>query len=158
MGLKDRISGLLGRKSGDEQSASEEPVENNSIEEPSDEEPEGDADHHEYARELREFVYLDRDSVVSLLASIEGAIRQERIEQIGSRSKDRVAGGVNASISGVGAKVEGEHVEMGESSSEVVHNYAIQSLFDQLDQHRRRDDDVGLIDSDEEIEVKMYPK
>jgi len=49
-------------------------------------------------RELREFVYLDRDSVVSLLASIEGAIKQERIEQIGSRSTKRVAGGVNASI------------------------------------------------------------
>jgi len=72
-----------------------------------------DEDDRGYERELREFVYLDRDSVVSLLASIEGAIKQERIEQIGSRSTKRVAGGVNASISGVGAKVEGEQVEMG---------------------------------------------
>jgi hypothetical protein len=62
---------------------------------------------------------------------------------------------VNASISGVGAKVEGEHVEMGESSSEVVHNYAIQSLFDQLDKHRRHDDDVGLIDSDGDPEIDL---
>jgi len=38
----------------------------------------------------------------------------------------------------------------------VVHNYAIQSLFDQLDQqHRRHDEDVGLIDSDEETEIDV---
>lgn len=146
MGLRDRLNSLLGRQSEEEQPASEESGE---------EEPDAEADDREYKRELREFVYLDRDSVVSLLASIEGAIKQERVEQIGSRSTDRVAGGVNASISGVGAKVEGEHVEMGESSSEVVHNYAIQSLFDQLDQHRRHDEDVGLIDSDGEPEVDV---
>lgn len=146
MGWRDRLNSLLGRQSGEEQPASEESGE---------EEPDAEADDREYKRELREFVYLDRDSVVSLLASIEGAIKQERVEQIGSRSTDRVAGGVDASISGVGAKVEGEHVEMGESSSEVVHNYAIQSLFDQLDQHRRHDEDVGLIDSDGEPEVDV---
>jgi hypothetical protein len=146
MGLRDRLNGLLDRKGEEEQSPSEES---------GDEESDAEVDDREYKRELREFVYLDRDSVVSLLASIEGAIKQERVEQIGSRSTDRVAGGVNASISGVGAKVEGEHVEMGESSSEVVHNYAIQSLFDQLDQHRRHDEDVGLIDSDGEPEVDV---
>lgn len=150
MGLRDRISSLLGRKSEDEQPPSRKSVENTSAEESGVK-----ADDREYKRELREFVYLDRDSVVSLLASIEGAIKQERIEQIGSQSTERVAGGVNASISGVGAKVEGERVEMGESSSEVVHNYAIQSLFDQLDQHRRHDEDVGLIDSDEDTEVDV---
>lgn len=155
MGLRNRISGLLGRKNGNEQSPSEKPVEENSTTEPRNEDADVEADRHEYVRELREFVYLDRDSVVSLLASIEGAIKQERIEQIGSRSTDRVAGGVNASISGVGAKVEGEHVEMGESSSEVVHNYAIQSLFDQLDQHRQHDEDVGVIDSDKEAKVNV---
>ena len=155
MGLRERISGLLGRKNGNEQSSDSDSVEDNPAEESGDKGPDVEADDREYERELREFVYLDRDSVVSLLASIEGAIKQERIEQIGSRSTDRVAGGVNASISGVGAKVEGEHVKMGESSSEVVHNYAIQSLFDQLDLHRRHDEDVGLIDSDEETEVDM---
>ncbi|GGL67224.1 DUF6414 family protein [Halocalculus aciditolerans] len=155
MGLRDRISSLLGRKNGDEQSPNGESPETGSAGESNGGEPDVEADDREYERELREFVYLDRDSVVSLLASIEGAIKQERIEQIGSRSKERVAGGVNASISGVGAKVEGEQVEMGESSSEVVHNYAIQSLFDQLDKHRRRDEDVGLIDSDEETEVDV---
>ena len=146
MRVRDRLNGLLGRKSNEEQPRSEES---------GDEEPDAEVDDREYKNELREFVYLDRDSVVSLLASIEGAIKQERVEQIGSRSTDRVAGGVNASISGVGAKVEGEHVEMGESSSEVVHNYAIQSLFDQLDQHRRHDEDVGLIGSDGEPEVDV---
>jgi hypothetical protein len=155
MGLRDRISGLLDRESGDEEPLSEEPVESDSAEEFGGEDSDIEADDREYERELREFVYLDRDSVVSLLASIEEAIKQERIEQIGSRSKKRVAGGVNASISGVGAKVEGEQVEMGESSSEVVHNYAIQSLFDQLDQHRRHGEDMGLIDSDEETEVEL---
>ena len=146
MGLRDRLNGLLARESEEEQSPSEESGE---------EEPDVEVNDREYKSELREFVYLDRDSVVSLLASIEGTIKQERIEQIGSRSTDRVAGGLNASISGVGAKVEGEHVEMGENSSEVVHNYAIQSLFDQLDQHRRHDEDVGLIGSDGQKEVDV---
>ncbi|GAA0259894.1 hypothetical protein ACFFQF_20935 [Haladaptatus pallidirubidus] len=155
MGLRDRISGLLGRENGDEQSPSVESVENNAAGESGNKERDIKADDREYEREFREFVYLDRDSVVSLLASIEGAIKQERIEQIGSQSTKRVAGGVNASISGVGAKIEGEKVAMGESSSEVVHNYAIQSLFDQLDQHRRHDEDVGLIDSDEETGVDI---
>ncbi|WP_135662485.1 DUF6414 family protein [Halorhabdus rudnickae] len=155
MGFRDRLSNLLGRKTGDEQSPSGESSESGSTGESSDGEPDVEADDRRYERELREFVYLDRDSVVSLLASIEGAIKQERIEQIGSRSTERVAGGVNASISGVGAKVEGEQVEMGESSSEVVHNYAIQSLFDQLDQHRQHDEDIGLIDAAERIEVDV---
>jgi len=155
MGFRNRISSLLGRKTGDEQSPNDESPENDSPVESDDEEPDVEVDDREYERELREFVYLDRDSVVSLLASIEGAIKQERVEQIGSRSTERVAGGVNASISGVGAKVEGEQVEMGESSSEVVHNYAIQSLFDQLDQHRRHDEDVGLIDSAEGTELDV---
>lgn len=155
MGFRDWLSSLLGRKTGDEQFPSGESPDSDSVGESSDGEPDVEADDRRYERELREFVYLDRDSVVSLLASIEGAIKQERIEQIGSRSKERVAGGVNASISGVGAKVEGEQVEMGERSSEVVHNYAIQSLFDQLDQHRRYDEDVGLIDSEEGTAVDV---
>ena len=95
--------------------------------------------------ELREFVYLDRDSVVSLLASIEGQIKQEKIEQIGSGTEERISGGVNAKISGVGADIGGEHVSMDDSSTEVVHNYAIQSLFDELDKHRRRDDNIGRL-------------
>lgn len=155
MGLRERISNLFGRTNSDDQSPSDESPEDDSVEDSGDREPNDEEDDRGYERELREFVYLDRDSVVSLLASIEGAIKQERIEQIGSRSTKRVAGGVNASISGVGAKVEGEQVEMGENSSEVVHNYAIQSLFDQLDQHRRHDEDVGLIDSDEETEIDV---
>lgn len=155
MGFRDRFSSLLGRKTGDKQSPSNESSESGSTGESNDGEPDVEADDRRYERELREFVYLDRDSVVSLLASIEGTIKQERIEQIGSQSTERVAGGVNASISGVGAKVEGEQVEMGESSSEVVHNYAIQSLFDQLDQHRRHDGDIGLIDSAEGTEVDV---
>jgi hypothetical protein len=155
MGLRERISNLFGRTNSDDQAPSDESPEDDSVEDSGDREPNDEEDDHGYERELREFVYLDRDSVVSLLASIEGTIKQERIEQIGSRSSDRVAGGINAGISGVGANVEGEHVKMGESSSEVVHNYAIQSLFDQLDQHRRHDDGVGLIDSDEETEVDL---
>ena len=146
---------MLGRTNQGDQPQSDESPEEDHVEDSDGRETDVDVDEHEYDRELREFVYLDRDSVVSLLASIEGAIKQERIEQIGSQSTERVAGGVNASISGVGAKVEGEQVEMGERSSEVVHNYAIQSLFDQLDKHRRYDEDVGLIDSDEETEVDV---
>lgn len=141
MGLRDWISRPLGRKNEEKQ--------------PPSDESDIESSAREYERELREFVYLDRDSVVSLLASIEGAIKQERIEQVASRSTDRVTGGVNASISGVGAKVEGEQVEMGESSSEVVHNYAIQSLFDQLDYQRRHNENLGLIDSDEETGVDL---
>lgn len=155
MGLRERFSSLFGRKNRENQSSGDESLGNGSVEESGDGEPDVEVDDREYKEELREFVYLDRDSVVSLLASIEGAIKQERIEQIGSRSTERVAGGVNASISGVGAKVEGEQVEMGESTSEVVHNYAIQSLFDQLDQHRRHDEDIGLFDSDEETGVDI---
>jgi len=114
MGLKkERISNRLGRENGEDQSPSDESPEDDSVEDSDDREPNDEEDDRGYERELREFVYLDRDSVVSLLASIEGAIKQERIEQIGSRSTKRVAGGVNASISGVGAKVEGEQVEMG---------------------------------------------
>lgn len=99
----------------------------------------------ERPKELREFVYLDRDSVVSLLASIEGAIKQERVEQIGSSSENRVSGGVKAEISGVGANVGGERVTMEEDSTEIVHNYAIQSLFDELEKHRRSDDEIGVL-------------
>ena len=99
----------------------------------------------ERPKELREFVYLDRDSVVSLLASIEGAIKQERVEQIGSSSENRVSGGVKAEISGVGANVGGERVTMEEDSTEIIHNYAIQSLFDELEKHRRLDDKIGVL-------------
>lgn len=156
MGITDWLSSLWGNKTEEKQSSSDESPENGSAGGSNNEELDVEPDDRSYERELREFVYLDRDSVVSLLASIEGTIKQERIEQIGSRSKERVAGGVNASISGVGAKVEGEQVEMGERSSEVVHNYAIQSLFDQLDKHRRQDEDVGLIDSAEEEAVDVF--
>jgi len=92
---------------------SDESPEDDSVEDSDDREPNDEEDDRGYERELREFVYLDRDSVVSLLASIEGAIKQERIEQIGSRSTKPCCWWSNASISGVGAKVEGEQVEMG---------------------------------------------
>jgi len=107
MGLKERISNRLGRENGEDQSPSDESPEDDSVEDSDDREPNDEEDDRGYERELREFVYLDQDSVVSLLASIEGAIKQERIEQIGSRSTKRVAGGVNASISGVGRKGRG---------------------------------------------------
>ncbi|WP_152424788.1 DUF6414 family protein [Natronococcus jeotgali] len=100
-------------------------------------------------KNLREFIYLDRDSVVSLLASIEGAIKEEKVEQIASKSEKRKGGELNASISGVGARINGEKVDMDENSTEVVHNYAIQSLFDQLEQHRRKNDDIGIFDEKE---------
>lgn len=116
-------------------------------------EQEGEAD--TVSRELREFIYLDRDSVVSLLASIEGAIKEERIEQIGSSSEERISGGVNAEISGIGANIGGEQVRMEEDSTEVVHNYAIQSLFDELDRHRRTDADLGTLTDDETSEIEL---
>jgi len=83
MGLKERISNRLGRENGEDQSPSDESPEDDSVEDSDDREPNDEEDDRGYERELREFVYLDRDSVVSLLASIEGAIKQERIEQIG---------------------------------------------------------------------------
>lgn len=153
-GLRKWVSKLLSNQNGGDQSSTDESAKNDATEDSGNGRSGVEANGRGHERELREFVYLDRDSVVSLLASIEGAIKQERTEQIGSQSTERVAGGINASISGVGAKVEGEQVEMGESSSEVVHNYAIQSLFNQLDQHRRQDKDIGLINSGEESEVK----
>ncbi|WP_049972505.1 DUF6414 family protein [Haladaptatus cibarius] len=155
MGIKTWLSKLWNGQEKENQSLDDEPSDQDLVEDSVDENSGLDTDEHEYERELREFVYLDRDSVVSLLASIEGAIKQERIEQIGSRSEDRVSGGINASISGVGAKVEGERVEMGENSSEVVHNYAIQSLFDQLDQHRRNDVDLGVLDTNKKDEIDI---
>lgn len=149
MGLRNWLSGIR----NDQEDPSSQAKSTGS---PGEHDPENpDVEISASERELREFVYLDRDSVVSLLASIEGTIKQERIEQIGARSEDRVSGGVNASISGVGAKVGGERVEMGESSSEVVHNYAIQSLFDELDQHRQRDDSLGVLDSDRSNGVEL---
>lgn len=116
-------------------------------------EQEGEVD--TVSRELREFIYLDRDSVVSLLASIEGAIKEERVEQLGTSSEERISGGVNAEISGIGANIGGERVEMEEDSTEVVHNYAIQSLFDELDKHRRTDAELGTLTDDEVNEIEL---
>lgn len=153
MGLKNRIASLWGGQDEEDQPTSEESTDGKAEEK--SEGHDSDPGEETVDKELREFIYLDQDSVVSLLASIEGAIKEERVEQIRSQSKERAAGGVNASISGVGAKVEGERVRMGESTTEVVHNYAIQSLFDQLDQHRQHDKDIGVLESDAKNEIDV---
>jgi len=63
MGLKERISNRLGRENGEDQSPSDESPEDDSVEDSDDREPNDEEDDRGYERELREFVYLDRDSV-----------------------------------------------------------------------------------------------
>jgi len=62
-GTKERISNRLGRRWRD-QSPSDESPEDDSVEDSDDREPNDEEDDRGYERELREFVYLDQDSVV----------------------------------------------------------------------------------------------
>ncbi|RLM33028.1 hypothetical protein DVK01_19120 [Haloarcula sp. Atlit-120R] len=86
---------------------------------------------------LREFIYLDETSVVSLLASLEGEITESLITR--SESVNRELGKSNKGLSykGTGYNRTNESETLERSGSETIQRSVIQSRFDELYEARQ---------------------
>lgn len=86
---------------------------------------------------LREFIYLDETSVVSLLASLEGEITESLITR--SESVDRKLGKSKKGLSykGAGYNRVNESETLERSGSETIQRSVIQSRFDELYESRQ---------------------
>jgi hypothetical protein len=100
---------------------------------------------------LREFIYLDETSVVSLLASLEGEITESLITR--SESVNRELGKSNKGLSykGTGYNRINESETLERSGSETIQKSVIQSRFDELYESRQNQ---LLLPSEEGLEVE----
>ncbi|MDS0478052.1 hypothetical protein NDO75_24105 [Natrinema sp. 1APR25-10V2] len=100
---------------------------------------------------LREFIYLDETSVVSLLASLEGEITESLITR--SESVNRELGKSNKGLSykGTGYNRINESETLERSGSETIQRSVIQSRFDELYESRQNQ---LLLPSEEGLEVE----
>jgi len=100
---------------------------------------------------LREFIYLDETSVVSLLASLEGEITESLITR--SESVNREFGKSNKGLSykGTGYNRINESETLERSGSETIQKSVIQSRFDELYESRQNQ---LLLPSEEGLEVE----
>lgn len=97
----------------------------------SEEEEEVENDH------LREFVYLDETSVVSLLASLEGEITESLITRSESVNRELGKSKKGLSVKGTGYNRVNESETLERSGSETIQRSVIQSRFDELYESRR---------------------
>ncbi len=81
---------------------------------------------------LREFVYLDDISVMSLLASRIGAVPTEYTDSESRTSSSRVGGGFGASAAVLRSDVSSELQDSRSSATQVVRKSLIQSAFKEL--------------------------
>jgi hypothetical protein len=100
---------------------------------------------------LREFIYLDETSVVSLLASLEGEITESLITR--SESVNRELGKSNKGLSykGTGYNRINESETLERSGSETIQKSVIQSRFDELYESRQNQ---LLLPSEEGLEIE----
>lgn len=90
---------------------------------------------------LREFVYMEEDTVISLLASTTGGITEQQT----TGQKKRISSSITGSLEGGKAGVASSIGASAEKSSEVVRQYVIQSNFKEL--YEMREDDLVLSDN-----------
>ncbi|MXR52039.1 hypothetical protein GRX03_10565 [Halovenus sp. WSH3] len=81
---------------------------------------------------LREFVYLDETSVVSLLASLTREVTQARTETDTTEEQEGWGAKIKATLPLIGSGVDAHHLEIDRDTEEVVRRSEIQSKFDEL--------------------------
>lgn len=86
--------------------------------------------------EVKEFVYLDRTALISLLASTTGGITQQKT----TSKKQRISSSIKGSLGPIGASVGSEESR----SNETVQKYVVQSNFKEL--YEMRKDDITISD------------
>lgn len=86
---------------------------------------------------LREFIYLDETSVVSLLASLEGEITDRLITRSESVNRELGKSKKGLSYKGTGYNRVNESETLGRSGSETIQRSVIQSRFDELYKSRQ---------------------
>jgi len=92
---------------------------------------------------LREFVYMEEDTVISLLASTTGGITEQQTTGQKKRISSSITGNLGVSQAGVKSSVGA----MKEESSEVVRQYVIESNFKEL--YDMREDELVVSDNSE---------
>lgn len=107
------------------------------------------------SKPLREFIYLDETSVVSLLASLEGEITESLITR--SESVNRELGKSNKGLSykGAGYNRVNESETLERSGSENIQRSVIQSRFDELYDSR---EDQLLLPSEEGLDLEAIQR
>lgn len=86
--------------------------------------------------ELREFVYLDEDALISLLASTTGGITQQRT----TTQREQISASIEGSLGPLGSSVGSKE----ERSTQAVRRYVIQSNFKEF--YEMRVDDLSISD------------
>lgn len=89
------------------------------------------------SKPLREFIYLDETSVVSLLASLEGEITESLITRSESVNRERGKSKKGLSYKGTGYNRVNESESLERSGSETIQRSVIQSRFDELYESRQ---------------------
>ncbi|WP_434523250.1 DUF6414 family protein [Halorubrum sp. AS12] len=100
---------------------------------------------------LREFIYLDETSVVSLLASLEGEITESLITRSESVNRELGKSDKGLSYKGTGYNRINESETLERSGSETIQKSVIQSRFDELYESRQNQ---LLLPSEEGLEVE----
>jgi len=100
---------------------------------------------------LREFIYLDETSVVSLLASLEGEITESLITRSESVNRELGKSKKGLSYKGTGYNRVNESETLERSGSETIQRSVIQSRFDELYESRQ---DQLLLPSEEELDLE----
>jgi len=92
---------------------------------------------------LREFVYMEEDTVISLLASTTGGITEQQTTGQKKRISSSITGNLGVSQAGVKSSIGASK----EESSEVVRQYVIESNFKEL--YDMREDKLVISDNTE---------
>ena len=103
------------------------------------------------SKPLREFIYLDETSVVSLLASLEGEITDSLITRSESVNRELGKSKKGISYKGVGYDRVNESETLDRSGSETIQRSVIQSRFDELYESRQNQ---LLLPSEEGLDVE----
>lgn len=113
------------------------------------------------SKPLREFIYLDETSVVSLLASLEGEITESLITRSESVDRDLRKGKKGLAYNELGYSRTNESESIERSGSETIQRSVIQSRFDELHESRQdqlllpSEDGVGLVDIERSEIIKF---
>lgn len=86
--------------------------------------------------ELREFVYIDEDALISLLASTTGGITQQRT----TTQRERISSSIKGSLGPLGSSIGSEK----EKATQAVRRYVIQSNFKEF--YDMRSGDISITD------------